>query len=113
MISRELVGASARPIILSILARQESYGYAILQRVQELSGGMFTWKDGMLYPILHRLADEKLITSTWHRTESGRKRKYYRLTKKGVKALAVEKSHWIRVNAVLTSLWEPDFQLTG
>ena len=63
LISKELVGASARPILLSILAEGESYGYAIIQRVHDLSSGELAWKDGTLYPVLHRLADAGLITA--------------------------------------------------
>jgi PadR family transcriptional regulator len=105
VISKELVGASARPIVLTILSRQESYGYAIIQQVRELSGGDLVWKDGMLYPVLHRLADEKLISSSWHVSDSGRKRKYYRLTPKGERALEAEKKQWLRVDDILASLW--------
>jgi len=105
MISKELVGASARPILLSILARGESYGYAIMQRVHDLSGGEVAWKDGTLYPVLHRLEDEGLILSAWRIPETGRRRKYYRITLPGREALEAEKQQWLRVDAVLAQLW--------
>ena len=105
MISKELVGASARPILLSILAEEESYGYAIIQRMHELSHGEIMWKDGTLYPVLHRLEDAGLITATWRTTESGRRRKYYTITKKGRQALEVEKTQWLRTDAILAQLW--------
>lgn len=105
MISKELVGASARPILLSILARGESYGYAIMQRVHDLSGGEVEWKDGTLYPVLHRLEDEGLIISSWRISEAGRRRKYYRITPKGQKALDAEKRQWLYVDAILAQLW--------
>jgi PadR family transcriptional regulator, regulatory protein PadR len=54
-IDKDLVAASATPLVLAILAEGESYGYAILKRVRALSGGEFEWTDGMLYPLLHRL----------------------------------------------------------
>lgn len=111
MISKELVGASARPILLSILSRGESYGYAILQRVHDLSDGDLEWKDGMLYPVLHRLQDEQLITSTWRKSEAGRRRKYYKITPKGALALAKEKKNWQFVNAILSALWASDQDL--
>src|SRR5687767_8759496 len=85
---KELVAASATPLVLSILARGDSYGYAIIQRVHELSEGHLEWTDGMLYPILHRLEEQRLVESYWQETESGRKRKYYRLREPGKKALA-------------------------
>ena len=105
MISKELVGASARPILLSILAEGESYGYAIIQRVHNLSSGELAWKDGTLYPVLHRLADADLIMATWRKSETGRKRKYYNITPKGKHALEAEKSQWLRVDSILAQLW--------
>src|SRR5919197_1319686 len=54
-INKDLIAASSTPIVLAILAEGDSYGYAILQRVRELSGGRMEWTDGMLYPVLHRL----------------------------------------------------------
>ena len=105
MLSKELVGASARPILLSILARGESWGYAIIQRMQELSGPGVEWKDGTLYPVLHRLEDEGLITSRWGQSESGRRRKYYAITPAGVGAVEHEKRQWLHVDAILARLW--------
>jgi len=86
MVSRELVAASTRPLVLSVLKRGESYGYSIIQQVASLSGGELEWSEGMLYPVLHRLEKEKLILSRWKTGESGRKRKYYRLSSSGRKA---------------------------
>lgn len=105
MISKELVGASARPILLSILASGESYGYAIIQRVHDLSEGELAWKDGMLYPVLHRLEDADLIKATWRKSETGRRRKYYSITPKGRQALETEKKQWLRVDSILAQLW--------
>jgi len=105
VISKELVGASARPIMLSILARGESYGYAIIQQLHDLSRGDVEWNDGTLYPVLHRLEDAGLITSRWRVSDSGRRRKYYRLTPSGKEALEVEKRQWLRVDAILAELW--------
>ena len=77
MIRKELVAASAEPLILSLLAKGESYGYAIIQEVKERSGGKFQWTDGMLYPVLHRMERRGLLKSRWDESETGRKRKYY------------------------------------
>jgi len=113
MISKELAGASTRAIILSILHRADSYGYAIIQQVRDLSGGSLEWKEGMLYPVLHRLEDEGLIESFWHAPAGERRRKYYRLLPAGAKALDVEKSNWLSVDAMLAGLWglEPRISL--
>ena len=105
MISKELVGASARSILLSILKSGDSYGYAILRRVGELSGGEVEWKDGMIYPVLHKLEDEGLISSKWVEIENGRKRKYYTLLPKGEAAIAEQQDQWLQVDAVLAQLW--------
>ena len=93
-------------MLLSILSRGESYGYAIIQEVARLSTGQIAWTEGMLYPVLHRLEREGLIESRWDTSEP-RKRKYYKLKREGRKALADEREQWSVVQAALTSLWEP------
>jgi len=66
MVSKDLVAASAKPLILSLLTEGDSYGYKIIQRVKELSGGKMNWKDGMLYPVLHRLEDQEMAALSLH-----------------------------------------------
>src|SRR6266404_9439035 len=87
MIAKELVAASTEPLILSLLSKGESYGYAIIQEVKKLSGEEMQWTDGMLYPVLHRMEDNGWIKSRWVEVESGRKRKYYSIKKDGHQAL--------------------------
>lgn len=106
MPSKELVAASSRPLILSILAEGESYGYAIIQRVRELSGGQLEWTEGMLYPVLHRLERQGLVKSVWRTSETGRKRKYYRILRQGTTALAQERQQWLNVHSALSTLWD-------
>src|SRR5205809_7651529 len=77
--SKDLVAASATPLVLAILAEGDSYGYAIIKRVAELSGGHLQWTDGMLYPVLHRLERQGLVAAKGSTTENGRRRKYYRI----------------------------------
>ena len=105
MPSRELVAASAEPMILALLAREESYGYAIIQEVRKLSSERIRWTDGMLYPVLHRLEKRGLITSRWVETESGRRRKYYSLKKRGRSALREQKENWLAVHNTLAKAW--------
>jgi len=107
MISKALVAASTKPIILSTLLGRESYGYQIIQKVKEVSGGTLEWSDGMLYPVLHRLEKDGLLVSHWKRSEEGRFRKYYSLTDLGRKDLEVEMSQWESVHATLAKLWKP------
>lgn len=104
-LSKDLVAASATPLVLSILVEGESYGYAIVQRVKELSDGQIAWADGMLYPLLHRLEDRGLVRSRWRRSETGRRRKYYAVTAAGRRALAKERRHWRTVTATLARLF--------
>ena len=105
MLTRELAGAAAKPIILTILGQKENYGYAILQRIEDLSGGELKWDDSTLYPVLHRLENRGLLKSTWRKTGTQRRRKYYALTARGRRELAAEKQQWLRVDAVLAELW--------
>ena len=105
MISKELIGASVRPILLTVLSKGDSYGYEIIQRVKEDSMGKLIWKDGSLYPVLHKLEDEGFISSYWVRTESGRRRKYYALSGAGADQLEMEKDQWLQIDAILARLW--------
>ena len=112
MLTRELAGAAAKPLILALLAQGESYGYAILQRIEALSQGELAWDDSTLYPVLHRLENQGLLTSSWRKADNQRRRKYYALTAKGEQALVREKQQWLRVDAVLAQLWGLQPRLT-
>ena len=112
MLSKELVAASTVPLVLSVLAQGENYGYALIQRVRELSGGRIEWTEGMLYPVLHWMQKEKLIEAEWREAETGRKRKYYRLRKEGRTALGTEKEQWLTVHQTLNNLWKTQPRLT-
>lgn len=104
-INKDLVAASSTPIVLAILAESDSYGYAILQRVRELSAGRMAWTDGMLYPVLHRLERQGHIKSRWAVAETGRRRKYYAITTAGRARLAEERRQWQAVEETLRGLW--------
>jgi DNA-binding PadR family transcriptional regulator len=104
-INKDLMAASSTPIVLAILADADSYGYAILQRVRELSGGRMEWTDGMLYPVLHRLERLGHVKARWVDAESGRRRKYYRITVGGRAQLAEERKQWQAVDATLRGSW--------
>ena len=104
MLSKELVAASTEPLILSLLARQESYGYALIQEIKKLSGEKIEWTDGMLYPVLHRMECKGLIGSRWVTSDNGRKRKYYSLKQGGKKAMKHHSEQWKLVHSVLTGL---------
>lgn len=106
MLSKELVAASTVPLVLSVLEEGENYGYALIQRVHELSDGQIVWTEGMLYPVLHWMEREGMVESEWKEAESGRKRKYYRLRKAGRQALQTGKHQWLAVHATLSKLWK-------
>jgi DNA-binding PadR family transcriptional regulator len=104
-INKDLVAATSTPLVLAILAEGDSYGYAILKRVRELSGGELEWTDGMLYPVLHRLERSGLVQSRWEGTPSGRRRKYYRVTEAGREQLTDERRQWRAVDDTLRRVW--------
>ena len=104
-INKDLIAASSTPIVLAILSEDDSYGYAILERVRQLSGGHMEWTDGMLYPVLHRLERLGHVAARWEAAESGRRRKYYRITPRGRAQLAEERRQWHAVNATLKGIW--------
>jgi DNA-binding PadR family transcriptional regulator len=104
-IDKDLVAASATPLVLAILAEGESYGYAILKRVRELSDGELEWTDGMLYPLLHRLHRLGFVTTEWQTPPEGRRRKYYAITDEGRAALAAHKRQWVTVTRALGDVW--------
>ena len=104
-VTKDLVAASATPMVLGILVQGESYGYAILKRVNELSGGELAWTDGLLYPLLHRLERLGHIESSWHTPPGGRRRKYYRITGQGRAELAEQRRQWAAVVGMLTNVW--------
>src|SRR5262249_22907501 len=104
-LGKDLVAASATPLVLAILAEGDSYGYAIIKRVSELSGGRLQWTDGMLYQVLHRLERQELVTAKWRASESGRRRKYYHITKEGRVQLAAHRQQWETVDQTLRGVW--------
>jgi len=105
-INKDLVAASSTPIVLAILAEGDTYGYQILKRVRELSGGRMEWTDGMLYPVLHRLERLGHVEARWEVADSGRRRKYYRITPQGRAQLVEEHKQWQAVDATLRGIWQ-------
>lgn len=105
-IDKDLVAASATPLVLGILADGESYGYAIVKRVNELSGGRMQWTDGMLYPLLHRLERLGYVQASWGTSEAGRRRKHYAITQAGRDTLADRQQQWSVVADALKQVWQ-------
>jgi PadR family transcriptional regulator PadR len=106
MISKNLMAASTKPMILSILSKGEFYGYEIIQKIIDLSGGVLEWSEGMLYPVLHRMERDLLIRSQWKISENGRRRKYYGLMERGRQELEEDRKQWLSVHKVFSELWD-------
>jgi PadR family transcriptional regulator PadR len=104
-VTKDLVAASATPIVLGILAEGESYGYAILRRISDLSGGELDWTEGFLYPLLHRLERLGHVESSWQAVAGERRRKYYRITRQGLAELAEQQRQWQTVVDALKQVW--------
>ena len=107
MIQKPLIAASLRPFILSIIAKGESYGYEIIHRVQQITAGEILYTASTLYPVLHALENDGLLESFWQEVEKAPRRKYYRLTPRGAKALEAEKRQWLHIHRALMELWGP------
>ena len=104
-VTKDLVAASATPIVLGILAEGESYGYAILRRISDLSDGELDWTEGLLYPLLHRLERLGHVESSWQVVPGERRRKYYRITQQGLAELAEQQRQWRTVVEALQQVW--------
>src|SRR3954462_4832176 len=109
MLAKELIAASTEPLILSLLAQAEGYGYALIQEVKRLSEDKIEWTDGMLYPVLHRMEANGWIKSRWVQIENGRKRKYYSIKKDGHKALTEKREQWAAISSVFSALWKEQY----
>ena len=108
MVDKELIAATSKALILSILKEGDTYGYEIIQRVCGLTENELKWTDSMLYPVLHRLEKKGFVSSYWQASPTGRQRKYYSVSKDGLAELEEKKRQWQRANDALTSLWEPE-----
>lgn len=106
MLSKDLMAASSTPLVLGVIAEGETYGYEIVKRVAELSGGQLEWTDGMLYPLLHRLEQQGMLTSVWRVAEqTKRKRKYYAITEQGRAAMQQQRQQWRVITETLDHIW--------
>jgi len=105
MISRALATATLRPMVLALLDGRPEYGYQIISRIRKLSEGQLDWTTGTLYPFLHGLENEGLVESFWQSVDNAPRRKYYRITPAGERALEAERAQWMEVHAMLAPLF--------
>jgi len=93
-INKDLMKGSTSILILSLLDREDMYGYQIAHERKILSNNVFELKEGTLYPMLHGLENEKAIESYWFDADNGKRRKYYKITEIGKTLLGNKKSEW-------------------
>lgn len=93
-IKKEMTKGSSALLVLSVLEGKEMYGYQIVKEIEMRSEFVFSLKEGTLYPILHAFEKDGYVTSYWTESNEGRKRKYYKITKKGIKVLEENKQEW-------------------
>jgi DNA-binding PadR family transcriptional regulator len=91
---RDLLKGSSYSLVLCLLEQQPMYGYQIVKELEARSQGYFKFKEGTLYPALHRLENLGLITGMWQILSNGRQRRYYSITEKGLAKLSLEKTQW-------------------
>ena len=94
MFEKDLLRSIAVPVVLRLINEKPMYGYEIIKLVNERTNGQFQWKEGTLYPCLHRMEGEGLLSSEWRQNEGERKRKYYLISRKGRTELKARLSEW-------------------
>ena len=104
MFRNEIVKGTLQLIVLALLERTRMHGYGIIQHVQKETKGAFQWREASLYPSLYRLEEKGLISSEWEEGDSGRRRKYYRITQSGRRELAAQREEWTAMSKLVTKL---------
>ncbi|MDY6834272.1 MAG: helix-turn-helix transcriptional regulator [Chloroflexota bacterium] len=104
---RELLKGSMETMLLSLLKQEPMYGYQIIKETDKRSRGYFKFKEGTLYPALHRLEHEGLISGVWRRLPTGQERRYYHITKKGLSLLEEEVTEWQSFSAAMSLVIRP------
>jgi len=104
--NKELIGASTRLLILGALAREATYGYALINAINDEADGLFVWQEGTVYPILHKLEKEGLVRTQWQQADTGRRRKYYYITAEGRDKLADGAKQWDGFHSIIRSMVE-------
>jgi DNA-binding PadR family transcriptional regulator len=103
----DLTRAVVEPLVLRLVSEKAMYGYEIIKVVHQRTNGAFEWKEGTLYPVLHRLEGSGLIKSEWSIADSGRNRKYYSITRKGTALLKDKVSEWATFSAAVQAVLSP------
>ena len=107
MYQQEMLKGNTDTLLLALLEKEAMYGYQIVKEVDERSSGYFAFKEGTLYPALHRLGKAKLIEGRWEDTSNNGRRRYYLITAKGLQALTDRLSEWQRFTIAMDSIMRP------
>ena len=105
---RELLKGSTEPLLLSLINRQPMYGYQIIKELERRSKGYFTFREGTLYPALHRLEERGLIIGRWERLSTGQERRYYHITEQGQRALEDKVTEWRSFSRAVNAIMQPE-----
>lgn len=107
-VSNDLVRGTIVPVVLKLLSERAMYGYEILKEVNHRSNGILEWKEGTLYPALHKLQADRLVSAGWEDAPPGapgsRKRKYYSITTKGRREFARRSAEWEQFSTAVNML---------
>ncbi len=108
MRQQELLKGNTESLLLALLEMEAMYGYQIVREVERRSSGYFAFKEGTLYPALHRLERDGLVEGRWQDTPSGVRRRYYQITAKGRQALADRLEEWQRFSRAMNAVMLPE-----
>ncbi|MBI2936511.1 MAG: helix-turn-helix transcriptional regulator [Chloroflexi bacterium] len=107
MSRRELLKGSTETLLLSLLAREPMYGYQLAKEMDRRSSGYFRFKEGTLYPALHRLERDGLVEGKWQEAPHGQFRRYYYVTRKGLSSLSTLEEEWRRFALAVNLVVQP------
>ena len=105
---QEQLKGNTETLLLALLESEPMYGYQIVKEADQRSSGYFAFKEGTLYPALHRMERDELVDGRWHETPSGTRRRYYQITPKGLQALADRQKEWQRFSRAMNSVMLPE-----
>lgn len=110
MHQQEMLKGNTETLLLALLEMERMYGYQIVKEVEQRSSGYFAFKEGTLYPALHRLERGRLIEGRWQENPNNVRRRYYQITAKGKQALADRMKEWQRFANAMNSIMLPEAQ---
>ena len=101
---KELVGSTTCILVLSVLRESPTYGYRLAQIINERSDGLLKWREGTIYPMLHRLEKQGLIKGKWQVSDTSKPKRVYRLTSTGIQALEQQREEWDTFSAIIDKI---------